>query len=152
MRRGSEEAARIGMRHAGEDIVRAPGLDDAACIHDGDAVGHFGDDAEIVGDQHQRRAGVFDEFVKQVEDLRLHRHVERGRRLVGNQKVRLAGNRHGDHHALALAARELVRVEIQIEARRRQADTVEKRARLRFGIGFGFAEMQPPSLCDLCAD
>ncbi len=45
---------------------------------------------------------------KQVEDLRLHGHVEGGRRLVGDQDGGVAGERHRDQHALALAARELV--------------------------------------------
>ena len=38
-----------------------------------------------------------------------------------------AGERHGDHHALALAAGELVRIAARREARLRQADTVEQR-------------------------
>ena len=46
----------------------------------------------------------------QRQDLRLDRHVERGGRLVGDQQPRLAGKRHGDHHALAHAARQLVRI------------------------------------------
>ena len=48
--------------------------------------------------------------LQQLEDLRLHGDVERGRRLVGDQQVGLVGERHGDHHALALAAGELVRI------------------------------------------
>ena len=44
----------------------------------------------------------------QIEDLRLDRYVECGRRLVGNQDVGLVGDRHRDHHPLSLAARELV--------------------------------------------
>ena len=38
------------------------------------------------------------------DDLRLHGNVERGGRLVGDQQIRLVGERHGDHDALALAA------------------------------------------------
>ena len=44
------------------------------------------------------------------QDLRLDRHVEGGRRLVRDQQRRRARERHRDHHALAHAARELVRV------------------------------------------
>ena len=47
---------------------------------------------------------------EQLEDLALDRHVERGGRLVGDQQLGLAGQRHRDHHALLLAARQLVRV------------------------------------------
>ena len=50
------------------------------------------------------------QLLEKLEDLRLHGHVERGRRLVGDQQVGLVGERHRDHHALALAARELMRV------------------------------------------
>ena len=55
-------------------------------------------------------------IAQQLEDLRLDGDVERGGRLVGDEQLRLAGQRHRDHHALAHAARELVRI-----ARRRAA-------------------------------
>ena len=50
------------------------------------------------------------QVLEQAQDLRLHHHVERGRRLVGDEQARLARERHRDQHALALAAGELVRV------------------------------------------
>ncbi|MEJ1976994.1 MAG: hypothetical protein WDN49_13665 [Acetobacteraceae bacterium] len=43
------------------------------------------------------------------EDLDLRHDVESGRRLVQDQQFRLAGQRHGDHGALELAAGDLVR-------------------------------------------
>ena len=50
------------------------------------------------------------QVLQQLEDLRLHGDVERGGRLVGDQEIGLVGERHGDHHALALAAGKLVRI------------------------------------------
>ena len=50
------------------------------------------------------------DLADEVEDVRLHRHVERGRRFVGDQERRLARQRHRDHHPLAHAAAERVRV------------------------------------------
>jgi hypothetical protein len=47
------------------------------------------------------------------EDLRLDGHVQRGGGLVGDQQRRVAGHGQRDHHALAHAARELVRVFVQ---------------------------------------
>ncbi len=44
------------------------------------------------------------------QDLRLDGHVERRRRLVGDEQLRVAGERCGDDDALALAAGELVRI------------------------------------------
>ena len=49
------------------------------------------------------------QVAQQLEHLALHGHVERGRRLVGDQHVGLEGQRHGDHDALAHAAGKLVR-------------------------------------------
>ncbi len=54
----------------------------------------------------------------EAEDLRLRRHVERGGRLVGDQERRVVDERHRDHHALAHAARELVRVVVDPALRR----------------------------------
>ena len=50
------------------------------------------------------------QLADQLEDLRLDRDVERRGRLVGDQELRRAGERHRDHHALAHAAGELVRI------------------------------------------
>ena len=50
------------------------------------------------------------QLVEELEDLGLDRHVEGGRRLVGDEQLGLAGERHGDHDPLAHAARELVGV------------------------------------------
>ena len=44
------------------------------------------------------------------EDLRLHGDVESRGRLVGDQHLRIAGERDGDHDALAHPAGELVRI------------------------------------------
>ena len=50
------------------------------------------------------------QLLEQLQDLRLGGDVERGGGLVGDDQRRLQRQRHGDHHALALAARQLVRV------------------------------------------
>jgi hypothetical protein len=42
--------------------------------------------------------------LQQIEDLRLDRHVERRRRLVREDELRVARQRHRDHHALTHAA------------------------------------------------
>ena len=42
--------------------------------------------------------------LEQLQHLRLNRDVERGRRLVRDEDARTAGERRGDHRALAHAA------------------------------------------------
>jgi hypothetical protein len=63
-----------------------------------------------VADQHQGRARLALRLAEQVEHLSLDRDVQRGRGLVGEDHVRVVGDGHGDHGALAHAAGELVRV------------------------------------------
>jgi hypothetical protein len=85
-------------------------LDDLAGVHDDDLVRHLGHDAEVVGDEHDRHPVLLAQAAHELEDLRLDRDVERGGRLVGDQQVGVGRERHGDHHALAHAAGQLVRI------------------------------------------
>ena len=94
----------------GEHALDRALLDDLAGIHNADPVGEFAHDAEIVGNEQHRHAEPLLRVLEQFQNLRLHRDVERGGRLVGDQQVRLVRQRHGNHHALTLAARELMRI------------------------------------------
>ena len=47
---------------------------------------------------------------QQIQNLRLHRHVQGRRRLIGNQQRGTVDDGHGDHDPLALASAELVRI------------------------------------------
>ena len=100
-------------------------LDLLSGVHHHDPLGDLGDDAEVVGDEHDRGPDPTLEIPHQVEDLRLDGHVERRRRLVGDEQLRVAGERHRDHHPLAHAARELVRILAKAPARLRDADEVQ---------------------------
>ena len=66
------------------------------------------------------------QVLEQVEDLRLDGHVERRRRLVGDQQLRVAGERDRDHHALAHPAREAVRVVVEPLGRVRDPHLLEQ--------------------------
>ena len=88
-RRGREEHARIGVLRAPEDRRDRPLLDDAAGLHHADPVGDAAHDAEVVGDEQHRHAEPRLEVGEEREDLRLHGDVERGRRLVGHEQLRL---------------------------------------------------------------
>ena len=100
----------IGVLRPLEDVRGAALLDDPAVLHHRHPVGDLGDHAEIVGDEHHRHAAPGLEIADQAQDLRLRGDVEGRGRLVGDQHLRFEGQRHGDHHALPLAARELERV------------------------------------------
>ena len=114
------------MTRAGEDRGGRTGLDDLARRHDADLVGHLADDRQIVGDQQQRHAKAIAQILQKLQDVRLDRHVERRRRLVGDQHVGLVGDRHRDHDPLALAARELVRIGAEPALGIRQIDQAQQ--------------------------
>ena len=54
-----------------------------------------------MSDPEARRLAA--QAVDQLQNLRLNRDVERGGRLVGDQQLGAAGDRHGDHDALSHA-------------------------------------------------
>ena len=92
MRQRVEQRARVRMarRCAGRPRAspprRPPGVEDRHAV--GDRRHH----AEVVRDQDDREVVLAAQAVEQPQDARLHGHVERGRRLVGDQQLR-AGRR-----------------------------------------------------------
>ena len=90
------------------------------------------------------------EVLEQPQDLGLHHHVERGRRLVGDEQLRVARERERDQHALALPARELVRVVAR--AARRHADQLQQLADARRRPRPLARRVQDDRLADLVAD
>ena len=110
LRYGGEQRPGIGMLRPLQHVVGRALFDHLAVLEHDDAIGDIGDDAEIMGDEHHRHVAAALQVADQFEDLRLRGDVERGRRLVGHQHRRLERQRHRDHRALPLAARELVRI------------------------------------------
>ena len=96
-----------------EELLLGADLDDAPRVHDGDAVGQVGDHGEVVGDVEGGDPVALGEVADRVEDVRLGGHVESRGRLVQDDHLGPVGERHGDRHALLLAARELMRVAAQ---------------------------------------
>ena len=108
LRPRGEQADRVGVARLREERGSRRLLDDPAGIHHGHVVAGLRHHAEVVRDQQDRRAEPLPQVGEQVEDLRLDRDVERGGRLIGDDEVWLAGQRHGDHHPLPHAAGKLV--------------------------------------------
>ena len=74
-------------------------------------------DGEIMRDEDQRKPELPSQVDQQVHDLRLDRHVERAHRLVADDELRLEHERPRNPDALTLAARELVRIAVQLTCR-----------------------------------
>ena len=104
-------------------------LDGTARVHDHDPVAHLRDDAEVVRDEEDRRAALVAQLAQELDYLRLERHVERGRHLVGDEERRLEHERHRDHDPLPHSPRELVRVVVEPLRGVGDADPLEHRDR-----------------------
>ena len=88
----------VGVPRAGVEVLRPPGLDDVARVHDDDVVAVGEAEPQVVGHQDHRHAAVVLEPSDEVEDLSLRRRVEGGRRLVGDEEpgVLRERSRQGD--------------------------------------------------------
>ena len=140
------------MLRIGEQLIDWRALDDLAGIHHGDLVADLGDHAEIVRDQNDCGSARGFQLAHQIEDLRLQRDVERGGRLVRDQQLRIAGQRHRDHHALTHAARELVRIFVDPLVGRGDMDAAQQFDRALAGLTPRSAAMTQDGLNDLVAD
>ena len=95
------------MAGVGEDGLGRPVFDDTTAVDDVDPVGELAHDTKVVGNEEHRRLMLVGELAHELQGLRLHRHVQRRPRLVGDQQLGLIHQRHGNHHPLVHAAGEL---------------------------------------------
>src|SRR5713226_1461506 len=98
------------MLRRANDHFRVGQLDDLAQIHHQHALADVLHHGEIVGDEKVSQPALLLEVLQQIDDLRLHRDIERADRLVTDDQLRFHRQRAGDADPLALAAAEFVRI------------------------------------------
>ena len=149
VRQRVQQPAGVGVRRMAEDVAHRALLENAPQVHHRHPVGGLGDHAEIVGDEEDRHAELGDQLLHQVDHLPLDRHVERGRRLVGDQELGPGRERHGDHRALAHPARILEDVLVEAPRGLGDAHAVEHLDRKLLGLALahrrGGSGAAPPS-------
>ncbi len=102
------------MRRPLVDGLAVADLDDLAEVHDSHSVRDVTHDREVVCDEEERDTEFVLQILQQVDHAGLNRHVERRDGLVENEQLGLQDEGPGDTDALALAARELVRVTVRV--------------------------------------
>ena len=113
LERGPDEAGCVFGFGIVEDVVDQTLLDDLAVLHHHHAVAEGTDDFEVVRDEEVGEAFLRLELAQQLDDLRLHRQVERRGRLVQEDELGLQCDGTGDGDALALATGKFVREAIE---------------------------------------
>ncbi len=80
-------------------------FDNFALIHHSDVIGNAGHHIQVMADKNQRHLQIGAQLPQQFQNFRLHRHIQRGGRFIGNQQHRIAGESHGNHNPLDLSPR-----------------------------------------------
>jgi hypothetical protein len=87
-----------------QDRFGRPLLDHLSTAQNRDPVRQARDNREIMADQEKCGPSLA-QFVQQDQYLRLNRRIERGGRLIRDEKPGLTGDRRGDQHALTQPSR-----------------------------------------------
>src|SRR5271166_4245320 len=142
----------VGMLRPCQHLRRGALLDLASLPHHHDAVGDLGDDAHVMGDEENRHPISILQGLDQFEDVGLDRHVERGGRLIGDEQLRSASERNGDHDALSHAAGKSMRIVVKSLTCGRNAHAFENAQRLRLGRLAIDRSVIDQRFCDLKSD
>ena len=134
-RHGSQKRLRICVLRMREDILGRTAFDNAAALHHRHFMRHKFDHGKVVRDEQVRHALLGLDLPQQIENLRLHRNIQCGSRLIADHDFRLNGQRSGNGNALTLPAGKFVRQTIGRSAWKPHA--VEKFAHFPTRIRFG---------------
>lgn len=102
------------MHRPAEEGVRRRVFDHPTQIHDAGPVRDVLDDREIMADEQIGQAKLLLQVAQQVDDLCLHRNVERRDGLIADDQAGQQNERAGNTDALALGARKGVLIALEI--------------------------------------
>ena len=147
-----QQFLRVRVLRGGKQRGGAALLHQAALLHDGHAVGKAAHQVQVVRDHQHGHAVFAPQALQQIQNLPAQAHIQRRGRLIGQQKARLAGQRHRNHGALALPARELVRESARTPLRLGNARFRQQLNRLLRRAASGQAALEAQGLGHLRAD
>lgn len=149
-REGARQGLAVGVLRVLEDRGGGALLHDPARVHHREPVTGVREHRQVVADHDQTEVLLGHQLLDQPQDLSLDHHIESRRRLVRDDQVRVAGQRHRDHHTLPLTAGELVR--IRVRARGRQPHVLQEFTGLLLRTGRSRLLVQQDRLGDLVTD
>ena len=140
------------MAQVGPDLCGGHRLHHMAGMHDDRAVAIFAGQRQVVGDEDNRHPRFGGDVPDEVHDDGLRGHVEAGGRFVGDQKRRVGRQRHGDHHPLAHASRQLERIGAVASLGVRDSNAFEGGDRLDPGLLPRHRSVAHQNVLDLLSD
>ena len=151
-RHGVQQASRVWMSRRTKQIARGARLHHLPGVHHDDPVAELRRDGKVVGDEDDGRLQLRADGPKEIEDLRLHAHVQGRRRLVRDQQRWSPGDAHADHDPLRHTAAELVRIRVHLRFRVRNPHPFEDRRSRSPHIARAKIRMRLEYLRDLIAN
>ena len=104
-RDGRHQCLGVRVERMLEYLGGRPGFDDFAEIHHQHAIANQPHHGKVVGNEQIAHAEFLLQPLQELKNDHLNRNVERRRRLIEHQQIRLDGDSAGDADAGALAAR-----------------------------------------------
>ena len=107
---GAQQSEGLGVVRTAEQLVGGRGLHHPTQVHDDDPVGQVAHDTQVMADEEIGQLQPFAQLQEQLEDLGLDGNVQRGDRLIANDKLRFYRQSAGNTDALPLSALKFVGV------------------------------------------
>src|ERR1700751_2400738 len=104
-----QEVASINSLWRNQNLFGRPLLHDLARLHDDDTIAQQTHHVEVVRDEEVTHSQRIFEVLQKIENDRLHRYVERSRRLVENEEIGLERDGASNPDTRFLSARKLMR-------------------------------------------
>ena len=117
VRKGVEEAFSIWVHGLSEDFLKGAFLYNPSCIHYSYVVADFSYDAQVMGDHDHGSVVFFLQIAHKLQYLCLDGYIQSCGRLIGNEKLRVAGQGNGYDYSLLHATGELVGIFVKSLAR-----------------------------------
>ena len=149
---GGEQGPGIGVPGVVKDLLAGADLHNVPGVHDGNAVGHIGHHAQVVGNIDGSEVVFLLKILDELEDLGLDGHIQGGGGLVADEDLGPAGHGDGDDHPLAHTAGELVGILLGAALRLVDAHLLQHLEDLGVGLGPLETLVEDDGLLDLVAD
>ncbi len=146
-----EKSTGVGVLGGAENFFNGALLDEFSFEHNQNTIRKIGDNTEVVGDKEDGHAELISEIAKEVENLGLDGDIEGGGGFIGDEKLGLAGEGHGDHGPLLHSTRKLVGIITRAEFGIADADEFEETSDFSGGAR-KFGLMEAEGFGDLEAD